>query len=156
MAVNVLERLRSPAEVRITVPAPPEAVFAVLSDPTTYPEWLVGAQRIREVDHDFPSEGSSFDHEVGPGSAVTVSDSSEVRASDEPSRLELEVHAGPFQGVVEFDLERIADGTLVTFREHVTGSLAAAMPVLRGPIFLRNRMSLDKLRQRFAPLVVRL
>jgi hypothetical protein len=60
------------------------------------------------------------------------------------------------KGVAEFELERLADGTLVTLRERITGSLGAAMPLLRGPIFLRNRVSLDRLRQRFAPLVVRL
>jgi hypothetical protein len=30
------------------------------------------------------------------------------------------------------------------------------MPLLRGPIFLRNKASLEKLRQRFEPLVIRL
>jgi hypothetical protein len=38
----------------------------------------------------------------------------------------------------------------------VIGSLEPAMPALRGPIFLRNKASLEKLRQRFEPLVVRL
>jgi uncharacterized protein YndB with AHSA1/START domain len=138
------------------VPAPPEAVYAVLSDPETYPDWLAGAQHIRQVDGDFPSEGSAFDHEVGPNRAVTVADSTEVRSSDAPNRLVLEVHAGPLQGIAEFELERTADGTLVTLRERMTGALSVAMPVLRGPIFLRNRVSLDRLRQRFSPLVVRL
>ena len=155
-ASNVFERLRSPAEVRVTVPAPPAAVFAVLSDPETYPDWLAGAQSIRRVDDDFPAEGSGFDHEVGPTEAVTVADRSEVRAADGPNRLVLEVHAGPLKGIAEFELERIADGTLVTLRERITGPLGAAMPLLRGPIFLRNRWSLDRLRQRFTPLVVRL
>ena len=68
-AKNLLERLLSPAEVRAIVPAPPEAVFAVLSDPETYPEWLAGAQHIRQVDGDFPAPGSQFDHEVGPTTA---------------------------------------------------------------------------------------
>jgi len=153
---NVLERLRSPAEVRITVPAPPAAVFAVLSDPETYPEWLAGAQHIRRVDDDFPAEGTGFDHEVGPADGVTIADRSEVRTEDSPNRLVLEVQAGPLKGIAEFELERIADGTLVTLRERVTGTLGAAMPLLRGPIFLRNRVSLDRLRQRFTPLVVRL
>jgi uncharacterized protein YndB with AHSA1/START domain len=153
---NLLERLRSPAEVRMTVPASPAAVFAVLSDPETYPDWLAGAQHIRQVDGDFPAQGSGFDHEVGPAEAVTVADRSEVRASDAPNRLVLEVHARPFKGIAEFELERIADGTLVTLREHITGTFGAAMPLLRGPIFLRNRLSLDRLRQRFTPLVVRL
>jgi len=154
--INLLERLRSPAEVRMTVPAPPDAVFAVLSDPETYPDWLAGAQHIRQVDGEFPEEGSGFDHEVGPTENVTVADRSEVRAADTPNRLVLEVHAGPLSGIAEFELERIADGTLVTLRERLTGALGVAMPVLRGPIFLRNRTSLDRLRQRFAPLVVRL
>lgn len=129
-ANNVLERLRSPVEVRATVPASPEAVFAVLSDPETYPEWLSGAQHI--------------------------SDSTNGNEADPPNRLELEVHAGPVKGIVEFELERTGEGTLVTLRERVTGALGPAMPALRGPIFLRNKASLDKLRQRFEPLVVRL
>lgn len=155
-AKDLLDRLRSPAEVRMTVPAPPDAVFAVLSDPETYPEWLAGAQHIRRVDDDFPSPGSRFDHEVGPNGSVTVADDSQVRAADAPNRLVLEVHAGPVKGVAEFELERIADGTLVTLRERLTGGLEPAMPLMRGLIFLRNRTSLDRLRQRFTPLVVRL
>ena len=35
---DLLERLLSPAEARITIPASPEAIFAVLSDPDTYPD----------------------------------------------------------------------------------------------------------------------
>jgi hypothetical protein len=129
-ASHVLERLRSPVEVRATVPAPPEAVFAVLDDPETYPEWLAGAPH--------------------------VSDGPNGRVGDPPSRLELEMHAGPVKRVVRFELERTGHGTLVTFRERITGALGPAMPALRGPIFLRNKASLDKLRQRFEPLVVRL
>lgn len=153
---HLLDRLSSPAEVRVVIPAPPSAVFAVLSDPETYPEWLAGAQNIRRVDDDFPKPGSRFDHEVGPTEETTVADDTEVRAVDPQERLVLEVHAGPMKGVVEFELERTADGTLLTFRERVIGALGAAMPVLRGPIFLRNRASLEKLRRRFEPLVVRL
>jgi uncharacterized protein YndB with AHSA1/START domain len=153
---NLVERLLSPAEVRLTVPASPEAVFAVLSDPETYPEWLAGAQHIRRVDDDFPAPGTTFDHEVGPSEATTVADDSEALAVDAPNRLVLEVHAGRVRGVVEFELERTLDGTLVTFREHALGPLGLAMPLLRAPLFLRNRASLERLRQRFAPLVVRL
>ena len=155
-AKDLLERLRSPVEVRAMVRAKPEAVWAVLNDPVTYPEWLAGAQRIRHVDGRFPVPGSGFHHEVGPSEHATVADHTEVKAVDPPHRLELEVHAGPVKGTVEFELERTGEGTLVTFREHVDGALAAAMPALRGPIFLRNKASLEKLRQRFEPLVVRL
>ncbi len=65
-AKNVLERLLSPVEVRVTVPAAPEAVFAVLSDPETYPEWLAGAQHIRQVDDRFPRRGRSSTTRSGP------------------------------------------------------------------------------------------
>ena len=37
----------SPVEVHAELPAPPDEVFEVLADPETYPEWLIGAQRIR-------------------------------------------------------------------------------------------------------------
>jgi hypothetical protein len=66
------------------------------------------------------------------------------------------VHAGPLKGIAEFELERTGDGTLVTFRERLTGTMEAAMPFARAPIFLRNKASLDKLRKRFEPLIVRL
>ena len=130
MAANVIERLLSPVEVRAKVPAAPEAVLAVLRDPETYPEWLAGAQHVRRVDGQVPAPP--------------------------PTHLELEVRAGPLHGIVEFELERTGEGTIVTLRERVTGPLGPAMIALRGPIFLRNKASLDKLRQRFEPLVVRL
>jgi hypothetical protein len=93
---------------------------------------------------------------VGPADGATVADDSKAVEADAPGHLALEVHAGVFKGEVEFELERTAEGTLVTFRERVIGPLEVAMPILRGPIFLRNRASLEKLRQRFEPLVVRL
>jgi uncharacterized protein YndB with AHSA1/START domain len=155
-AKDLLERLLSPVEVRATVPAAPNAVFAVLSDPETYPDWLAGAQRIRKVDGDFPAPGSHFDHEVGPSDHLTVADRTKALTADAPNQLALEVHAGPLRGIVEFELERTGEGTLVTFRERITGALGPTMVALRGPIFLRNKGSLGKLRQRFEPLVVRL
>ena len=122
-AKDRLERLLSPIEVRDTVPAAPEDVFAVLSDPDAHPEWLSGARQV---------------------------------AAEPPKRLELETSAGPIKGAVEFELERTGEGTLVTYRERLTGTLAAVMPAVRGLIFLRNKASLDKLRKQFEPLVVRL
>jgi uncharacterized protein YndB with AHSA1/START domain len=151
---NLLERLLSPAEARITVPASPDAVYAVLTDPATYPEWLIGAQRIRHVDGEFPQPGARFDHEVGVSDGLTVADDTEALAADPPHHLALEVHAGPVTGEVEFELERTGQGTLVTCRERATGRLALAMPLLRGVIHLRNKASLDRLKQRFEPLVV--
>src|SRR5204863_9851650 len=92
-AKDVFERLLSPVEVRAVVPAAPNAVFAVLADPETYPDWLSGAQRIRRVDGQFPAPGSEFHHEVGPSDEVTIADHTKVVAVDPPNQLALEVHA---------------------------------------------------------------
>jgi uncharacterized protein YndB with AHSA1/START domain len=153
---DLIDRLLSPAEVRMTIAASPEAVFAVLSDPETYPEWLAGAQRIRHVDADFPHPGSGFDHEVGPAEGATVADDTTALVNEPPHRLQLEVHAGPLTGLVDFELIRTDGGTEVRFRESAAGRMGLAMPLLRGPIHLRNKASLDRLRQRLEPLVIAL
>src|SRR4051812_46710029 len=44
---------------------PPATVFAVLSEPGNYPDWVVGARRIRDSDGHFPAVGSRFHHQVG-------------------------------------------------------------------------------------------
>ena len=49
----------------ILVDSPPSRVFAVLADPTTYPDWLVGAQAIRDVDPAWPAPGAKFSHRIG-------------------------------------------------------------------------------------------
>ncbi len=76
------------------MPASAERVFAVISDPTTYPDWLSGAKRIRHVDDDFPLPSAEFEHEVGVG-PVTVSDTSEVEEVHENRELKMEVRARP-------------------------------------------------------------
>jgi uncharacterized protein YndB with AHSA1/START domain len=153
---SILERLQSPAEVRTVVQASPAEVYAVLSDPTTYPEWLTGAQRIRRVDPDFPREGSTFGHEVGPAAAATVADESESLVDDPPHHLRLAVHAGPLAGIADFRLRATGEGTEVVFQETITGALAYAMPALRPLLHARNRAALSRLRGRLAPLIITL
>lgn len=151
---RLLTRLLSPAEARTTIAASSADVYAVLSDPATYPDWLTGAQRIRHVDADFPRRGATFDHEVGPSRTATVADDSKALIDDPPRRLQLEVHVGPVTGLVDFQLHPTGEGTEVVFRESVTGWLGVAMPVLRGPLHARNKASLARLKQRFGPLII--
>jgi uncharacterized protein YndB with AHSA1/START domain len=151
---RLVTRLLSPAEVRTTIAASPAEVYAVLSDPTTYPEWLAGAQHIRHVDADFPREGARFDHEVGPAEAVTVADDSRSLIDDPPNRLQLEVHVGPVTGLVDFQLRATGEGTEVVFRESVTGRLGLAMPALRPLIHARNKGSLERLKTMLGPLII--
>lgn len=146
----LVDRLTSPAEVRVTIPLEPEAVWDILADPTTYPDWLAGAQRIRHVDSEFPKAGTKFDHEVGPAEEVTVADDTRSLGAHRPDRLDLEVHAGPMQGIVEFHLQAATGGTEVRMREMPIGAFRAAMPVLRPLLYLRNKGSLERLRARCA------
>ena len=134
-AEHVLARLLSPVEVRATVPATPEAVFAVLSDPETYPE--VGlrseARPARSSDEQPTAVADRTIHRTGSSSRCTSvrSRGSSSSSSSAPARA-------PWS----------------RFRERVTGALGLAMPLLRGPIFLRNKASLDSCEQRFEPLIV--
>lgn len=137
--------LWSPVEVRHTYDATPEQVFAVLREPRTYPEWLVGAQRIRSVDADFPAPGSEFHHSVGPAQEATVDDSSQALAVDPPHRLVLRVRVGPLDGTVEMLVERVAAGTEVRFREAPAGWARVVLPVLRPALHGRNAESLRRL-----------
>ncbi len=151
---DMLLRALSPAEVRMTVPASPEQVYAVLSDPETYPEWLAGAQRIRHVDPAFPRPEARFDHEVGPTEDATVADDTICLLADPPHRLQLEVHAGPVTGIVDFLLTPSHQGTDIVFRESLVGRLGLAMPLMRSVLHLRNKGSLQRLKQLLEPLVV--
>ena len=156
-AKDMLERLRSPAEVRVVVPAPPAAVFAVLSDPETYPEWLAGAQRIRRVDDDFPDAGSQVRPRGRPQRGrspwpttarcgrLTNRTASCSRCTPVPSRA---WRSSSSSARVRARSSRSASGSPARWRSRCRW--------LRGPIFLRNKASLDRLRQRFEPLVVRL
>lgn len=89
------------------IEAPPSAVFAVLADPTTYPEWLVGASDIREVEPNFPSPGAKFHHMVGVKPFV-VPDSTEVIDVEPDRRLKLRVRTRPFV-VAEATFELVGD-----------------------------------------------
>jgi uncharacterized protein YndB with AHSA1/START domain len=78
----------------MTVDAPPERVFAVLADPKTYADWVVGSDTIRDADPTWPAPGSRFYHRVGVG-PIKVKDHTEVREADRPRKLALHARARP-------------------------------------------------------------
>lgn len=103
------------------IPAPPEAVWRVLADPSTYAHWVVGSQRIRAADPSWPLPGSRFHHTVGIG-PFTIDDHTESVASDPPRRLELRANARPL-GVADvvLELEPRDAGTLISITENPAG-----------------------------------
>ena len=64
------------------------------------------------------------------------------------------MHAGPVTGLVDFELTAVGEGTEVVFRESLTGALGVTMPVARAVLHARNKASLERLRQRFEPLII--
>lgn len=131
--------------------ASPEEVFATISDPRTYPRWLVGAREIRSVEADWPAPGSRFHHRVGVAGPLTVADNTEVKEVDPPRRLVLEARARPIgRASVTFRLSEDVrpDGRQVTrieMEEAPIGLLGALRPVLQPLTDARNRASLNAL-----------
>lgn len=132
------------------IEASPEAVFSVLVDPTTYPQWLVGARTIRRVDPDWPRVGSSFQHTIGWG-PPRIPGSTSVRRCRAPDELILSAGMGPLgEASVRFELERTADGTIVRIEELPARGAVRVMwrlarPVVTAGLWGRNAVSLGSL-----------
>jgi uncharacterized protein YndB with AHSA1/START domain len=87
---------------------PPATVFAVLSDPSNYPKWVVGARKIRDADAHFPAVGARFHHQVGVAPLV-LNDHTEVLQNEPSARLVLRAKTRPF-GTARVDLGLLAEG----------------------------------------------
>jgi NAD(P)-dependent dehydrogenase (short-subunit alcohol dehydrogenase family)/uncharacterized protein YndB with AHSA1/START domain len=138
------------ARNRVHIHAAPEEVFAVLSDPERYPAWVVGADKVRDHDEEFPQVGSRFHHKVGP-SPINVRDYSEVLEIDPPRRLVLKAKARPLgTATIEFDLEESAGGTELRMEEgpgdRLT-SLFVGNPVADTALRIRNAEALSRLKR---------
>jgi uncharacterized protein YndB with AHSA1/START domain len=128
--------------------ASPEQVFDVLLDPWAYPQWVVGAKRIRGVDREWPQPGSRFHHQIGVG-PLALNDSSRLVEVDPPRRIALEVRFRPAGvGLVAIEALPRPDGTRVTMDEqplHGPFDWLWGRPV-NWLVEMRNRKSLDRLR----------
>jgi NAD(P)-dependent dehydrogenase (short-subunit alcohol dehydrogenase family)/uncharacterized protein YndB with AHSA1/START domain len=138
------------ARNRVHIQASPEEVFAVLSDPQRYPEWVVGAAGIRAQDEEFPAVGSRFHHKVGSW-PIGVKDYTEVLELDPPTHLALKAKARPLgTATIELELRGSHAGTEVLMEE-VPGdrltSLVAANPVADSVLRVRNAEALARLKR---------
>jgi uncharacterized protein YndB with AHSA1/START domain len=139
------------ARAEVSISAPRDVVFARLTDPRTYPAWLVGAQHIRDVDDDWPAPGSAFHHRIGIG-PLTVDDATTVVSVAPPDELVLRARIGPLgAALVRFRLVG-SEPTVVHFDEAAeSGPLrrlgsGAGRWLLRPTIWGRNELSLVRLR----------
>lgn len=122
------------------------ALFAALTNPETYPRWLVGAKNIRSVSDDWPQPKSYFEHTVGFG-PVVIPDRTTVRAIDPPDMLEMLVRARPFlEAVVRFEVAATPAGSHVSMQETPIGIYKGISAVAQPLIRARNERSLQRLK----------
>lgn len=121
-------------------------LYAIVVDPTSYPNWLVGTKRIRTVSPNWPAEQSFFEHSVGFG-PVVIPDTTSVREVEPPRLLELMVRARPvIEAVVRFEISPIVGGSEVTMTETPVGLHTLISPILEPLVRARNQRSLGRLR----------
>lgn len=127
--------------------APRSVVWDVLIDPCTYPEWLIGAADVRDVDDTWPHVGSRFRHRVGVG-WLAIPDHSEVLDIEPGHLLRLGVRARPLiSAVATFELLSDATATVVNLQEEprprTIGNIVR--PLMDPSIHVRNHRSLRRL-----------
>ena len=125
------------------IPAP--RLFEMISDPDTYPRWLVGTKHIREVSPSWPRPGSYFKHTVGFG-PLAIPDRTTLRDIERPHMLELLVRARPaIEAVVRFEIEPMGIGSKLRMQETPVGVHKLISPLAQPLIRARNERSLRRL-----------
>lgn len=136
------------ARVEREVHASIDDVYAVLADPDTYEDWVVGAKEIRKWEPSWPQPGSTFHHTQG-AAFLQLRDTTSVIVNQAPSRLVLEVRARPvLVAQTEFRLRALdSHRTLVTMLETPTAGFLRAFdnPMLTAATRSRNTEALRRL-----------
>jgi uncharacterized protein YndB with AHSA1/START domain len=137
------------AENHAYMDAPPDAVFDVLADATSYAHWVVGSSEVRGVEGDWPEPGSKFHHTQG-AFGVGLKDSTTSIVANRPRQLVIEARFRPVMiAKVELRLRPRGRGTHVTMVEYPIGGPIARVynPLLDRVIWARNVESLRRLRK---------
>lgn len=127
--------------------ASPDAVWQVLADGWLYPVWVVGATRMRDVDADWPAQGSRIHHSAGVW-PVIVNDETTVESVEPQRRLRLRAKGWPLgEADVVIELEPAGTGTNVRILEDAATGPGKLVPkVVRTPLMKwRNSETLRRL-----------
>jgi uncharacterized protein YndB with AHSA1/START domain len=125
----------------------PEQVFEVLRDGWTYPLWVVGTSRMRDVDEGWPALGTKLHHSFGVW-PLLIDDSTEVLEILPGKRLVLEARGWPVgKAKVEITVEADGDAALVSISEDITGgpTRLVPQPIRLAGIDKRNEETLRRL-----------
>jgi hypothetical protein len=114
-------------------------VWSVLADGWTYPLWVVGAARIREVEDDWPAAGSKIHHSVGVW-PVMIDDTTSVMEAEPLRHIRLKARGWPL-GEAEVDITLTPSGrdTEVRIAETPTAGPGVAIPDVINDIGLKWR-----------------
>ncbi len=129
------------------IDASPADVWDVLSDGWLYPLWVVGASRMRDVEADWPQEGSRIHHSVGVWPRL-INDHTYVLDAEPERSLRLRARAWPMgEAEVLITITPKAEQTEVSIGEDVVSGPGALMPgPLKHPILKwRNTETLRRL-----------
>ena len=132
------------------IAAPPERVFEVLANAESYAHWVVGTDKVRAADPDFPAPGTRFHHQVLAIGPIKVRDDTRVIDADPPHCLVLKARARPLGTArVSLRLEGERSGTRVTMQEEA-GDLCSRLlfnPITHLFVRGRNAESLRRLKE---------
>jgi uncharacterized protein YndB with AHSA1/START domain len=129
------------------VTATPATVWEVLSDGWLFPVWVVGASRMREVDHTWPAVGSRLHHSVGAW-PLLLDDETEVVECTPGVRLVLCARVRPFgEAVVTISLEPVGADTRIVIEEDAAKGPGRLVPepIRRPALDWRNVETLRRL-----------
>ncbi|MFE1176089.1 SRPBCC family protein [Streptomyces sp. NPDC058773] len=129
------------------VERPPGDVWAALSDPSRYGEWVVGPSESAERSGRWPECGASLEYTIRLG-PWAVAGETIVRHHEPPRHLELEVDSG-WLGTARIAIEvrPWGEDTLVIFDEHPLRGPGGFLhnPAVDTVLHLRNRRMLGRL-----------
>jgi hypothetical protein len=134
------------------LPYEPSTIFTVLRDGWSYARWVVGTSEIRDVDEGWPTPGTRIHYRIGRGAASKEDVTRSLRLVD-GSELELEAVGRPLGAArVDFRIDQVRDGSLVTITEHPTKGVLRTMhnPAFESLIYLRNVETLRRLEREVA------
>ncbi len=135
------------SENQRTVHASADAVWEVLSDGWTYPLWVVGASRMRDVDEDWPAAGAQLHHSAGVWPWL-IDDSTEVLECRPGKMLRMRARGWPAgEAEVVIRVRPEGDGAEVVIEESIVAGPAALIPnVVEDPLIKwRNTETLRRL-----------
>ncbi len=107
-------------ELNAQIPATPEQVFAILSDPDHAKEWMPAVQKVERLDDRPFGVGTSW-KETRLAGKRTMESTIRVVACDPASKLGLHVESSGMEGDLEFLLKATGLGTDIRYRAEMKG-----------------------------------